>query len=224
LAQFTPYTRKDRDFQGQIDNIRKVLHLANRSKLDLEIAKSIAISEREIHFALREQVKQTFGDKHKLGDVYKTYRTSNYRTMAKRVITRGFLYEHKPRNITLFPISYYWGNLRQKKRRQGWVHLAGILTEVGQQKVYGANWRNKKGFGGFTPRDKEGNILYRREGYPDQMFVRLTRDPYPLKLIFGPSLADMAAWCWRQPGLPLQYALANAVQRIEKIALAEAMK
>jgi hypothetical protein len=204
MGQFTAYTKQDRDFQRTLKEIEALKDWASRKKLPAEIAKALAIAERDIHKGLSEQVKATFGPQFKINEVYKTYTYGTWSTLGKRVIKRGFLYQHKPMHMSLFPISYYWGNLREKKPRQGWVHLAKIFTAVGEQKIYGDNWRNKEGYGGFIPRDSDGRIVYTRSPYPDQMFVRLTRAKYPVKLIFGPSLADMAGYAWKNPEPSLQ--------------------
>ena len=108
-------------------------------------------------------------------------------TRGKTFLQRSIEFKQIPIDLAKFPYTWEWGNIPPlPKRRQGKVH--SVAVRKGNVKiVYG-----KYGYGGFT--QKNGV-------YGTQMFERVSTSRYPLKLVFGPSIADIVAWGTSRPGM-----------------------
>jgi len=147
-------------------------------KLKRDIPKGIGSATKTIHSALKFELAQKYNVSHNLDSVLVGKSVSNV-TFGKNVMEGGLVYRWKPVDLAKFPYSWEWGNIPPlPKKRKGKVH--SVAVRRGSKKVvYG-----KSNHGGFT----------QKNGYfGTQMFERVSRERKPLRLLFGPSLSEMAS-------------------------------
>ncbi len=125
------------------------------------------------------------------------------------VLSLGLVYNYKAIDLSKFPDpnNWAWGNINPGARQKGRVQSVSVkrgITKV----VLGKDHR-----GGFVPRDKEGTLSRGYNGGA-QMFERIGANRNHLRLLFGPSLSQMAASVVKQGSPELDKAMQNVTSLI----------
>lgn len=125
---------------------------------------------------------------------------------GKFLYKNGLIYKFKAIDLSRFLDGYYLGNLPSEKPKshKGFVHTVKVLKKKSGKIVYG-----HLGFGGFIPRDKEGNVAYRHPRLGTVMLERETKYKRPLRRLLGPSVTGMVKTAWENDS-----ALRSRVEKI----------
>lgn len=180
----------------------KLMDELSGAKLDKKISESLGKVATYINSELESQIIQNYRVKNNLSSVFSAGRGSSNVSKGKTFINYGLFWKQKSVPLSRYFENRFWGNLDVPKDRQGWVHQ----TQIARGKItksYG-----KQNYGGFRPTSKDGKVkLYGQAG--TYMFERTSRYKYPLRLLYGPSLADFVSYELRK----------NSFNRIEEKAI-----
>lgn len=168
--------------------------------VDRQLVAAVGRVGMQVHNAMRSAVSRTFAGTHDLNAALVGKSTSTLK-FGTNFIENNLVYRDKPHDLSKFPTDYYKGNINSSATREGNVHTVIVKKGNAPKVVYG-----KDHHGGFIPRyepkDKEtkGKVklfTHKSNGKSKivgaQMFERTTNQRYPLRLLFGPNLSDMAA-------------------------------
>jgi hypothetical protein len=152
------------------------------TKVQADTIKGIGIGMQQIQKALQQDITGLY---HFSPLDFNRSLEQQQITVGTNSVTGEITYRNIHKNLAEFPYSSELGNIPPlPKQKQGQVHSVSVRR--GKVKVvYG-----KHGRGGFT----------RENGtYGMQMFERITKARYPLRLVFGPSVVDTIKWGWNRP-------------------------
>lgn len=117
-------------------------------------------------------------------------------SLSQTRVEGSITFSNIPKNLATFPYSWEWGNIPPlPKKHEGKVH--SVSVRKGKIKVVYGKYR----YGGFT---------INNGSYGMQMFERTSKQKYPIKLVFGPSVVDTIRWgIYKSPMLPSFYTVIN---------------
>lgn len=156
-----------------MDELRETINLDKISK-DLGLGIGQAVSD--LHAAINEAISARYNIPISLYKV-RFGKKLNIERLGKYVIRNDLEYLDIHPGLAEFPWTSEWGALN---RGFGYVHSVEIVK--GRWKVVAG--RDHRG--GFT------DLSLGKDA--KQMFERATRRRYPLRTLFGPSVAQMAIW------------------------------
>ena len=169
----------------EFDGINELKESFNRIPKD--IALGLGIATAKVQQALKHDLIGMYNfSESRFNNALVGSRTTSTVTRGKNLLENGIEFKQIPIDLAKFPYTWEWGNIPPlPKKRQGKVH--SVAVRRGNVKVvYG-----KYGYGGFTLKNGP---------YGVQMFERISTDRFPLRLAFGPSIADTIMWGVNRPG------------------------
>lgn len=194
----------------EISGIEELRKSINVSRIQKSIAQGVGQAAAYVHAELRIGVNQVYKAPSNLDSVF-ARRSISYVTLGKNVIQSGVEYKQKAVALAKYFDSAALGNIPPlPKLKEGWVHKVEIRRgrKVIVTAKYNPRSQKGKGYGGFIPRKgqtdlekqagKAGkHILLYGKGKGNSfatklMFERETKKAYPLRQLFGPSLANLA--------------------------------
>jgi len=172
----------------EVYGLTEIKDYLSKGKVDKTLALGINDAVVQLHSALRYSVATTYKAPASLDSVLVGRSTSSVK-QGKNFIESGLQYKFIPIGLDKYLDSYYPGNINPGATKQGRVHVVEIKRGA-KRIVYGKEHR-----GGFVPR--KGSLtspgavvrLYRGGGV---MFERTSQSKFPVKVLFGPSLSQLA--------------------------------
>lgn len=172
------------NFQVNLQGLQKLQKLHAGGRIEKKLALSLGEATTRLHNELRFAVKRDYAIRDDLDSVLVNRTTSTVKT-GRNLIEAGLSYRYKPRDLSKFPFTWVWGNINPATR-EGRVH--SVTVRRGKTKiVFG-----KSHHGGFVPGAGPEFKPVRFGRFGLQMFERRSKDPNDLRLLLGPSLAEMA--------------------------------
>lgn len=166
-----------------IDQLRESL---SGEKVNSELARTLGKVVSFVNSELESQIIRDYRVKSNLNSVL-LGRSNNNLTQGKNFLSTSLVYKQKSVPLSRYYESRFWGNLNQPKARKGWVHNVQI-TRGRTERSHG-----KENRGGFTPRNKSG-VVKRYGAAGSLMFERMSDARTPLRILYGPSLADLVSY------------------------------
>lgn len=166
------------NFKISIQGLEQLKLSLDKKELDRKLIPEIGLSILKLHNALKFAVKENYTIDRSLDSVLKGGSKSNT-ILGNNLISTSLEYNYKPIDLSKFPYTYVPGP------RGGSVH--SVTIKRGVTKIV----RGKSRQGGFVPRDRSGKVY--RNAFGAQMFERIGKSRFPLRVLFGPSLSQMAA-------------------------------
>ena len=159
--------------------LEEIKEYLNPSRINKGIAIGVHDAVLQIHDALRSAVARKYTFRDSLDTALVGRSISNVE-IGKNFIRNGLQYVDKQKDLSKFP--YTLGAII----RNGTIHNVEVVR--GRSK----RLRGRSGQGGFVPRKKGAPPT--RFGFKGetQMFERIGRSRYPLRLLLAPSLSDAA--------------------------------
>jgi hypothetical protein len=160
----------------------------NINRINKDLARGVNEAVLSLHSALREKVAQNYNFKHSLDSVLIGKSISNVK-QGKNFITAGFGYKAKFIGLSKFSHDSFVGNINPGAQKPGRVER--VVVRKGRKSiVYG-----KQHHGGFIPR--YGNLKNPGNaklfgGHGARMLERLGSSRFPVRMLFGPTLASAA--------------------------------
>jgi hypothetical protein len=167
-------------FKVEIQGLRELQNEFSQNGLSKKVSFGLGLATKSLHSELRFAVKSRYAISGDLNSVLKGSRFTSTTKFGNSIFENGLEYRYRPIDLSKFPYTKEWGNLLYPKPRQGWVHTVTVVR--GRPRVsYG-----KSNHGGFTKLNKK------HPQYGMQMLERKGKSKYPVRLLFGPSLSEMA--------------------------------
>jgi hypothetical protein len=166
------------NFKISIQGLDQLKLSLDRKELDRKLIPEIGLSVLKLHNVLKFAVKENYTIDKSLDTVLKSFSKSNV-VLGTNLISAGLEYNYKPIDLSKFPYSFVPGP------RGGKIH--SVTIKRGSTKIVHGKSRQ----GGFVPRSNSGKVY--RNAFGAQMFERIGRSRLPLRVLFGPSLSQMAA-------------------------------
>jgi hypothetical protein len=191
------------NFRVEIKGLKELQDSLNLNRVNKEVATAVGLYTRKLHSELRFAIKQMYRtdelpnpnlDSVLLGNASET------RKFGKNIIVGGLEYRWKSTGLAKFRHSSFIGNINTGAKRKGRVQKVQVrrgITKI----VYGREHR-----GGFIPTDKDGRYL-KQAGHIN-MYERLGRSRFPVRILWSNSLAKMADMALREDKT-VQQSLAN---------------
>ena len=179
-----------------IQGLEKLREELGSARVKKEIALAVGQGARYLHSALRHAVAITYNAPASLDSVLED-KTASTTKFGQGVIKGELRYKNTALMLSKFVTDVYKGNLppAEGKKREGWIHVVSVRRPTHKISF------GRYGYGGFSPRGAAGKTRYGSKGGA-VMLERLTPERYPVKLMFGPSLAAMASSMWdTDPGV-----------------------
>lgn len=183
-------------FKADIYGLNELKDYIDTPKMLKRVAPVIGTATLQLHGALKSSVFNSHQHPKSLDSVLVGKSTSTI-SFGKNVIESGLVYKYKPVDLGKFSPTWEWGNINAA-RRQGRVHSV-VVRRDGRKVVHGKDHR-----GGFIPKKRNDSTVrkynyksqelskYNPNKYGAQMFERTTNKRFPLRLLFGPSLSQLA--------------------------------
>lgn len=175
------------NFRVKVEGLEELQSSLNLNRINKEVSTGVGLFARKLHSELRFSIKQKYnmGKNPKSLDSVLVGNSTSTQQFGRNVIIGGLTYVHIPIGLAKFPYGWFWGNINKPPaKRKGRVHYSQVKrgnTTI----VYGKEHR-----GGFVP-IREGGAVVLQNGHSN-MLERKGPGPKPLRLLFGPSLANMA--------------------------------
>lgn len=181
------------NFKPSIQGLAELQAIVDGKRIQKELAKNLSSYVWSLHKALDFELVKRYNTPSRTGLTSMLLRKSaSSEILGKNVIKSSIEYRYKPVDLSKFrPVEWEWGNINPATRK-GQVHSVMVKRANGMKIVYGLNH-----LGGFIPKRKTGKDSYANVVFPKygtQMFERDGPDQYPIHLLFGPSLTDMAEY------------------------------
>lgn len=171
-------------FTLDITGLDKLNERLSVDRFNDNLAKGVAPAIMNIHKAIESAVFHTYNTNgRKLSSVLVGNRLGKV-DRDKLFLSTSLSYVYKPVDLSKFPYTYQ----HIPENNPGAVHTVEIRRGQRKQVV------GKSGNGGFVPRNRRlnTNVWRSPKGYGAQMFERIGKARKPLRLLLGPSLAQMA--------------------------------
>lgn len=183
------------NFNVAIYGLDEIKNYINPNRVNKALAMGVNKAVLSLHSALQTSVNSYYKVDKPLSSVLIGSSTSSQR-QGKGFITNGLAYKDVPVDLSKFVVDYYAGNINPATK-QGRVHVVEVIR--GRKVVS----RGKDGRGGFVPRygslaNPSRAVLLKNRDLPNRpagklMLERRTSARYPLRVLYAPSLAAMAA-------------------------------
>jgi hypothetical protein len=175
--------------------------------INKNIAKSIGQSIMQVHNAVRFDIIKQYGYNQKTLDSVLVDKSATAATQIGTVLTLGLVYNNVPIDLSKFPYTQNY-----LKPAPSTVAVTSVTVRRGVTKVV----VGKSGNGGFVPRNRKNNTDVWRSpsGRGSQMFERIGAGRNHLRLLFGPSLSQMASSVVKQGSPELDKAMENVATLI----------
>lgn len=155
------------------------------NRVPKDIAMGIGLATSRIQQALKHDIIGMYNlNEAKINNAFVGTRTKSTVARGKATIENSINIKQIPIDLAKYPYDWSWGNIDtpvspMPKKRKGKVHSVSVRRGV-VKVVYG-----KHQYGGFTQQNGR---------YGTQMFERTSEERKPLRLVFGPSIADIVSW------------------------------
>jgi hypothetical protein len=168
------------DFKVNIEGLKELISSVAPDKLNRQITTGIRDIANDLNRELNKGVRQRYAFNKNLNSVI--IGGGARITSTGNNIQATLSYEYKYNDLSQFPYSPH-------EILNGYaVHSATVLR--GQSKIV----NGKSGNGGFVPRKspKNGSISWKARDGKTRMFERIGAKRLPLRVLYGPSLTQMA--------------------------------
>lgn len=162
------------NFKATIYGLDEIKEYINPNRINRELAKGVGSAVKELHATLAHSVFEKYNIKRTLDTVLIGKSISNV-TFGKNQISSGLEYRHESTYLSDYVTDVFDGNIKAEAKRPGRVHVVTVIR--GRPRIV----RGKSGNGGFIPK-----------GWSRPMFERVGQGKYPLRLLYGMSLSQMA--------------------------------
>ncbi len=169
------------NFKLNIQGLEELKNSFEAGELSKKFVSAIGSTMLAINSELGFAVKQSYNIGSRSLDDVRVNKTSIIYQTGQNVITGSLEYKFKAIDLSKFPYTYVPGS----SGRFAFVFSTSILRGV--TKVV----RGKTGRGGFVPRCKSGKVY--RSSHGAQMFERAGQPRLPLRVLYGPTLSQMAS-------------------------------
>lgn len=156
----------------------------------------------QVHNAIRFDIKKRYAYAGGNLDSVLVGKSGSNATQVGTVLTLGLVYNYKPLDLSKFPYTQ-----KYIKPPASTIAITSVQVRRGITKVV----VGKSGNGGFVPRNRKNNTNVWRSpsGKGSQMFERIGLARKPLRLLLGPSLAQMAKTVVQHPSSEFKAAMDN---------------
>lgn len=182
------------NWKAPLEGLEDLQEELSSKRLKKSIAVELGRAAISLNAALSKEIHRRYNTNRKTLDSVWLNKSTSAQSVGNSITKISLIYKYVPRDLSKFIYDWEWGNINEGATNEGRVHSTTILR--GRQSiVYG-----KSHFGGFVPRkDPNKDQTYSGRAYTNgkygaQMFERKTKKQEPLRLLFGPSLTDMASY------------------------------
>lgn len=169
----------------EIEGLEVVKTSLNMNRISTQIAKGMGIAALKLHKEISHAVFTRYKTSKSLDSVL-VGKSSSVTTFGKGILQNSLEYKFVPIDLSkFFSPPAQLGNINAGATRMGWIHSVEVIR--GRRQIsYGKGHR-----GGFIPRTESG-VLFRNSRFGSQMFERIGRARLPLRVLYAPTLSQMA--------------------------------
>ncbi len=168
------------NFKADLQGLEELKQSLNTARIPKQVALGVGIALKELNSTIEHAVAIRYKTTKPLSSVLVGKSASNV-AFGKNVIRGGLEYKFVPIDLSKFhsppPV---FGNINPGAKRKGFVHYAEVLR--GRRKVV----LGKDHRGGFIPKGY-------RTAHGEQMFERMSKARLPLRVLYAPTLSQMAS-------------------------------
>lgn len=175
--------------------------------LNKNIATQMGTAIMQVHNAIRFDIIKQYAYTGNTLDSVLIGKTTNTAEQTQNLLSLGLVYNNKPIDLSKFPYTQNYLNPPPST-----VAVTSVQVRRGVTKVI----VGKSGNGGFVPRNRKYNTDVWRSPSDkgSQMFERIGTGRNHLRLLFGPSLSQMASSVVKQGSPELDKAIENVATLI----------
>jgi hypothetical protein len=179
----------------KVDGLKEIKDYINPKRINKALALGVSEAVTQLHNSMRSAIKDRYALNRSLDSVLVSNQASSVK-QGKGFILQGLEYKIKPIDLSKYPYTFYPGNINAGATRPGRVHVVEIVK--GQKRIV----HGKDHFGGFVPRkgslaDPGKLVRIVNKDLPSTppgglMLERKTDARHPVRVLYGPSLAQLA--------------------------------